>query len=502
MQYKSTRDPKLRFNASEVILKGISEEGGLFVPEHFPFIKEQFPAFAAMDYCDLAEAILKLYLTDYTDEEIHSCVTKAYAQSKFPDGVLQLNRLGKTSNYMLELWHGPTCAFKDMALQLLPQLLTTAIKKSGTNETCLILVATSGDTGKAALEGFRDVEGTEIVVFYPNNGVSKMQELQMVTQEGRNVYVCAVDGNFDDTQSGVKEIFTDAKIQTVLQEDHFRFSSANSINFGRLLPQVVYYFYSYFELYRSGAIKDLNTEVNIAVPTGNFGNILAAYYAYKMGLPVNRFICASNANRVLTDLLETGVYDCNRSFFTTDSPSMDILISSNFERLLFHLLQEDTVQLTEWMTTLRHKGRYELDIKTREKLQAKFWGGSCDDEETKAVIKDTYELNGYLCDTHTAVAVGVYEKYRRATSDQTITMIASTASPYKFANSVLDGLQGKGVKQDAFANIQALETISGTAAPAELKNLRSKTIRFHHTIQKDEMPAFIMDLINDIQEKD
>jgi len=441
--YKSTRDSSIRVESAAAIAKGISEEGGLFVPESIPSISmDELKSLAGMNYAQRAAFVFSKYLTDYTDAELRYCTESAYTTKAFDtENIAEIAHLFE-GTYMLELWHGPTCAFKDMALQILPYFLTTAVKKLNMDKKVVILVATSGDTGKAALEGFKDVPGTEIMVFYPVEGVSDMQKRQMVTQEGENVTVCAVKGNFDDCQSGVKKIFTDHTVLDALEKGGMTFSSANSINWGRLVPQIVYYVSSYVSLAESGEIAygDL---LNVVVPTGNFGNILAAYYAKMMGVPLGKLICASNINKVLTDFIRTGVYNRNRQFYPTTSPSMDILISSNLERLLYLLTGEDDAQIREWFTALAEKGTYEVTDAVKAKLTEQFYGGFCDDAETKATIAELYQKYGYTCDTHTAVAVKVYEDYRKETGDTTKTLIASTASPFKFSASVLDALGKK-----------------------------------------------------------
>lgn len=497
MKFKSTRNDKLFLNASEVIVKGISDEGGLFVPETFPSVKDRLEELSSLSYNELAKEIFSLYLTDFTEEEISNCVERAYGKNKF-DGnePVSIKHLAD-STYMAELWHGPTCAFKDVALQILPHFLTTSIAKTSDDKTAVILVATSGDTGKAALEGFKDVKGTEIIVFYPEDGVSNTQKAQMNTQEGGNVFVCAVKGNFDDTQTGVKKIFTNDDIKKSLEQNNMFFSSANSINFGRLLPQLVYYFYSYFDLYKQGVIKSCDEKINIDVPTGNFGNILAAFYSYKMGLPVNKFICASNSNNVLTDFINTGTYDKNRSFYTTASPSMDILVSSNLERLLYLFAGEDSEKLKGWMNDLNTTGKYTVDEETRRELKEKFYGGYCDDSQTQNVIKTTFDNYSYLSDTHTAVGISVYNDYKAETGDNTPTIIASTASPYKFVDSVLASFE-KVSTDDEFEKIKELEKLSGTSAPKQILELKDKKSRFDKVIDKDTMPEFVLEQIETI----
>ncbi|WP_099203939.1 threonine synthase [Scatolibacter rhodanostii] len=497
MFYKSTRNPALRLKASEAIAQGLSDEGGLFVPMNLPNVKANFADWVNLSYQELAEEIFGIFLDDFTQAEIHDCVSQAYTAEKFGGKTpVKIVPLGSKDDHkwILELWHGPTCAFKDMALQILPRFLTVAQSKSGDDKEAVILVATSGDTGKAALEGFKDVSSTSIVVFYPDGGVSQVQKKQMATQEGENVTVCAVKGNFDDTQTGVKLIFNNPEMKDFLEKKNCFFSSANSINWGRLLPQVVYYFYTYFELYRKGAISDMNQEVNIAVPTGNFGNILAAFYANQMGLPVKKFICASNANNVLTDFISTGVYNRNRDFYTTTSPSMDILVSSNLERLLYSLSGENSEKLTEWMDALRTAGNYTVDGHTFKEVSSKFYGGFCTDEETASIIKNTFETKDYLADTHTAVAIGVYDRYAEETGDSTPVIIASTASPYKFSESVLPAL-GNQENMDEFAKIKKLEEISGVAAPTQIKELEKLSERFNTVIDKENMPDFVCETV-------
>lgn len=494
MMYKSTRDPDIRLSAAQAIVQGISPEGGLFVPESMPNVSTQLSVWAELDYKSLAKEVFALFLSDFSAEEISDCVERAYTTEKFDDDepvkLVPLTEQGR-NRYLLELWHGPTCAFKDMALQILPQFLTKSLKKAAPGKKAVILTATSGDTGKAALEGFKDVPDTSVIVFYPQNGVSPMQKRQMVTQDGSNVTVCAIDGNFDDAQAAVKRIFTDDTLKAEMGSGDMLLSSANSINWGRLLPQIVYYFYSYFQLYRNGAIKSLDDKINIAVPTGNFGNILAAYYASCMGLPVNRFICASNTNCVLTDFILTGTYDRRREFFATNSPSMDILVSSNLERLLFALSDESCEAVAKYMRELSDTGVYSLDEKTIESLQKSFFGGTCNDVETLQTIKKVFTEEGYLCDTHTAVAVNVYDQYVQQTGDTaTPTVIASTASPYKFTSSVLSAVDSCKCA-DEFAAIAALERISKTKAPAQLFSLKDKPVRFSEVISKEQTEDFV-----------
>lgn len=493
MFYKSTRDSSIRVESAAAIAKGISEEGGLFVPESIPSISmDELKSLAGMNYAQRAAFVFSKYLTDYTDAELRYCTESAYTTKAFDtENIAEIAHLFE-GTYMLELWHGPTCAFKDMALQILPYFLTTAVKKLNMDKKVVILVATSGDTGKAALEGFKDVPGTEIMVFYPVEGVSDMQKRQMVTQEGENVTVCAVKGNFDDCQSGVKKIFTDHTVLDALEKGGMTFSSANSINWGRLVPQIVYYVSSYVSLAESGEIAygDL---LNVVVPTGNFGNILAAYYAKMMGVPLGKLICASNINKVLTDFIRTGVYNRNRQFYPTTSPSMDILISSNLERLLYLLTEEDDAQIREWFTALAEKGTYEVTDAVKAKLTEQFYGGFCDDAETKATIAELYQKYGYTCDTHTAVAVKVYEDYRKETGDTTKTLIASTASPFKFSASVLDALGKKPADgTDEYDMVELLHEVSSMEIPQSLAALKTKPRRFDGSIDKSEMQQFVL----------
>ena len=494
MYYKSTRDSSVNVTSAQAIAQGISVDGGLFVPSEIPSISmEDIKKLGGMDYRERAKFVFSKFLTDYTEAEIAYCVDGAYNTKSFDsDNIAEIAHLFD-GTYMLELWHGPTCAFKDMALQILPYLLTTATKKINIDKKVVILVATSGDTGKAALEGFKDVEGTSILVFYPDNGVSAMQKKQMTTQEGSNVGVCAIKGNFDDAQNGVKAIFTNDEIKNKLAENGFMFSSANSINWGRLSPQIVYYVSAYAQLLADGQI-DEGEKINIVVPTGNFGNILAGYYAKHMGVPVNKLICASNANNVLTDFLTTGVYDRNRQFHATISPSMDILISSNLERLLYLLCGENDAQIREWFGALAKTGRYEVSEDVKKALFDEFYAGCCDDEQTKATIKEYYEKFSYTCDTHTAVAVKVYEDYVKATGDKTKTVIASTASPYKFSGSVLSAI-GMDTGKDEFELVEQLAECSKLPVPDSLAALKTKKVRFDKVIDKSDMKNFVFETL-------
>ena len=484
MVYTSTRDKSLSVTSAEAITRGISAEGGLFVPCEIPAVSLDFIAsMKDMSYKERAKKVLGLYLTDFTAEEISAFVEGAYKDGKFSsDEVAPVVNLYDNVN-ILELWHGPTCAFKDMALQLLPHLLIGSSKKTLKDKEIVILVATSGDTGKAALEGFCDVDSTKILVFYPNDGVSPMQKRQMCTQEGKNVGVCAINGNFDDAQSGVKAIFTDEEIKKVFAENNLVFSSANSINWGRLVPQIVYYFSAYCDMLKQGKIA-LGDKINVVVPTGNFGNILAANYAMKMGLPLNKLICASNANNVLTDFITTGKYDKNRDFYATISPSMDILISSNLERLMYMLHGEDDAAVRELYASLKDNGTFEISADVLAKINEVYAAGCCDDEETKKTIHDVYEKYNYLSDTHTAVAIKVCEDYRRETGDMTPVIVASTASPYKFGASVLTALKGN-ADGDEFEMVTELEELTKVVAPSQLRGLKDKEVRFNNVCEKD-----------------
>lgn len=497
MLFTSTRDKSIRVESSTAIAHGISKDGGLFVPVEIPKITmDDISRLVNCSYIERAKEILSLYLTDFTEEEIEYCVNGAYAEGHFSDKkVAPLHTINDNAE-ILELWKGPTCAFKDMALQLLPYLLTVASSKSTPGKEIVILVATSGDTGKAALEGFKDVPNTRILVFYPNDGVSPMQKLQMTTQEGGNVGVCAIEGNFDDAQSGVKKIFTDKEVAEKLDEKGMMFSSANSINWGRLVPQIVYYVSAYCDMVEKGKVS-LGESINVVVPTGNFGNILAAYYAKEMGVPIKKLICASNSNDVLTDFLKTGIYNKNRDFYTTISPSMDILISSNLERLLFLLSGMDDEKIRQWMGELSADGKYQVSEDVFIKIKELFEAGSCDDEGTKATIKQVFESTNYLCDTHTAVAISVYDDYVSVTADMTPTVIASTANPFKFSASVLDAVRpGMSKGMDEFDVVLGLHVETGADCPAQLLNLKDKTPRFTRCCKKEEMESVVFDMLS------
>ncbi len=495
MFYNSTQDKNKSVLSAQAIAQGISQDGGLFVPESFPQLsKDELRSMLDMTYQDRAKLIISKYLTDFTADEIADCVDSAYTASKFgsdnPAPIASVDYNGAQLN-LLELWHGPTCAFKDMALQILPHFLTKSLAKVGGGKDAVILVATSGDTGKAALEGFKDVEHTKIIVFYPVDGVSAMQKHQMNTQEGENVYVCAIRGNFDDAQTAVKKIFTDPQTAEILDKNNMMFSSANSINWGRLLPQIVYYISAYCDMVNMGKVG-FGDKINITVPTGNFGNILAGYYAYEMGLPVNRFICASNSNNVLTDFINTGVYNKNRDFYTTVSPSMDILVSSNLERLLYALSGNDDKLTKGYMDALKSDGVYEVTPEIKEKIQAMFYGGFADEDATAKTIHDLFEQQGYLCDTHTAVAVSVCDAYIKATGDKTPVVIASTASPYKFSKAVLGALDKGDMPESEFDMVERLHEITKADVPAPLASLRGKKARFGDVTDKEDMQGVVL----------
>ncbi len=496
MKYNSTTDKNIVVSASQAIAQGISKDGGLFVPQEIPqYTLSDIENLTKLDYIGRAKKILSDYLDDFTEAEIDECVTKAYAAEKFGSNdpaPISYQKFGDIDINVLELWHGPTSAFKDMALQILPHLLTKSLAKTSPDKEAVILVATSGDTGKAALEGFKDVKGTKIMVFYPVDGVSPMQKRQMTTQEGENVNVCAIRGNFDDAQTGVKKIFTDRDLVSKLEENNYIFSSANSINWGRLLPQIVYYFSAYAQLVNDGKIS-LGDKINVVVPTGNFGNILASYYAFRMGLPINKFICASNSNNVLTDFIASGNYDKNRSFFATISPSMDILVSSNLERFLYHMTDGNDEKVKEWMTALKTTGKYSVDDEIREKIGSLFAGGFCSDEKTETIIGEFFNKYGYLCDTHTAVAVSVYKEYVEKTGDRTPVILDSTASPYKFSGSVLRAVVGEEeIPDDEFEMVELLNRKTNAPVPAPLAALKDKETRFTSVVDADEMPEFVL----------
>lgn len=485
--YKSTRSDSQPVTASRAILKGLADDGGLFVPMQIPALDVSLEQLATMSYQQVAYEVMKLYLTDFTREELEACITKAYDSKFDTEAIAPLTEAGDA--YYLELYHGATIAFKDMALSILPHLLTTSAKKNHVHNEIVILTATSGDTGKAALAGFADVEGTRIVVFYPKNGVSPIQEKQMVTQKGKNTHVVGIHGNFDDAQTGVKNIFGDSAFAKELDAAGFQFSSANSINIGRLVPQIVYYVYSYAMLLGQERIKN-GEKINVVVPTGNFGNILAAYYAKNMGVPINKLICASNDNKVLFDFFSTGKYDRNREFILTSSPSMDILISSNLERLIYRICGDDAQKNAALMNALKEKGEYEITPEMREKL-TDFVGGYASEEECFAMIKALYDEFGYVIDTHTAVAAAAYKKYRKETSDQTKTIIASTASPYKFTRSVMKAIDRKYDSMEDFALVDELSKLSNTSVPKAIEEIRTAPVLHDTVCEKDEMKEVV-----------
>lgn len=490
MNYQSTRDNTISVSSAEAIKTGLSHEGGLFVPEEFPKISESdLVELSSVSYRERAYFVLKQFLTDFSDEELLACIDHAYGNETFENDLVSPLRKLDDHTHIMELWHGPTCAFKDVALQILPHFLTTALKKTNEEKEAVILVATSGDTGKAALEGFCDVKGTSIIVFFPKDGVSQIQRLQMVTQKGENVLVSGVNGNFDDAQSGVKRIFTDADLAKTLDKKGYFLSSANSINWGRLVPQIVYYISAYCDLLKQDEIK-VGDSINVVVPTGNFGNILAAYFAREMGVPIKKLICASNKNRVLTDFIETGVYQKNRPFYLTTSPSMDILISSNLERLLYLLSGRDAEKTGEYMAKLNAEGSYRVDSALLEKIQELFCAGSCDDEMAAEEIRATYKEAQYVCDPHTAVGKRVYREYCTNTGDCTPTVIASTASPFKFAGSVLDAL-GVEKATEEFEQLEQLSKVSGLRIPDSLAELKTQKVRFSDFCEKDSLRTLV-----------
>lgn len=490
IRYESTRGSKDYKTAAQAVIQGIAEDKGLYVPHEVPKLPMAAEDMIGMPYKQVAYEIIKTFFDDYTDEEMRYCTDGAY-DSKFEEKeIVPVTKAGGA--YFLELYHGKTAAFKDMALSILPYLLTTATKKENEDKKICILTATSGDTGKAALEGFADVPGTEIIVFFPNKGVSEVQERQMVTQEGKNTHVFAIEGNFDDAQTGVKKIFNDADFALKLAELKCKLSSANSINIGRLVPQVAYYVWGYVKLLERKVVK-AGEPVNICVPTGNFGNILAAYYAGEMGIPVNRFICASNKNRVLTDFFDTGIYSTKREFYLTNSPSMDILISSNLERLLYHLAGNDGNEICSLMESLEREQQYEVSPKIRQGMK-KFWGGTATVEETNATIGEMYREEKYLIDTHTAVGYKVYRDYVEATGDETPTLIASTASAYKFAESVAKSI-GLPEEENGFRYIESVAEKTGVRVPKALRNLDIRKIRHKGVIEISDMMSAVEDSV-------
>ena len=495
MVYTGTRTPSTHtVSAAEAIKEGLSPDGGLYMPMELPVLTlAEIEVLLTKSYAARAAYILGKYLTDYSTEELREDCSGAYAEARFPGGAAPVRRLDDET-YMLELWHGPTAAFKDMALQIMPRLLSRALVKTGEKRTALILVATSGDTGKAALEGYRDIPGTKIQVFYPVDGVSEVQKLQMMTQEGKNVSVAAIRGNFDDAQSGVKRIFADEDTKSALNEHGVFLSSANSINWGRLAPQIVYYVSAYCDMVRNGAIQ-LGELIDVCVPTGNFGNIFAAYLAKRMGLPIDRLICASNTNNVLTEFLTTGVYDRNRDFVLTTSPSMDILISSNLERLLYAFSGEDDKLVADYMAQLNASGRYEVNDAIKAQIHDQFAAGFTSEEETEETIGKMWREKNYLIDTHSAVAFHVLEQYRKETGDNTVAVVASTASPFKFGDAVLKAIGVDDVKSGV-ALLDQLAEVSGIPAPAPLAALKTKTPRFDQCVEKENMEQAVLGFLS------
>ena len=476
--YHSTRNSEETATASEAILKGLTSDGGLFVPDSIPKLNVSLEDLTQMSYQEIAYAVMKEFLTDFTEEELKTCINNAY-DSKFDTEEIAVTKKVDGA-YYLELFHGATIAFKDMALSILPHLLVTSARKNNVKNEIVILTATSGDTGKAALAGFADVPGTKIIVFYPKSGVSPIQEKQMVTQKGDNTYVIGIKGNFDDAQTGVKKMFSNKELAKVMNDNGFQFSSANSINIGRLVPQVVYYVKAYADLLKQGALK-AGEPMNVVVPTGNFGNILASYYAKQMGIPIGKFVCASNKNKVLFDFFETGKYDRNREFYVTTSPSMDILISSNLERMIYRIAGNDAKQCAKFMAALTKDGEYVITDAMKAEL-SEFFGAFGSEEETAVKIKEVYDKEGYVMDTHTAVAAVAYDKYKAATGDdKTPTVIASTASPYKFTRSVMDAIDPAYDAEDDYELVDELNKVSKTAIPKAIEEIRTAPV-LHDTV--------------------
>ena len=485
--YSSTRDSRKKVTASQAILKGLSDDGGLFVPDHIPVLEKSMQELTGLSYQEVAYEVMKLYLTDFTEEELKSCISRAY-DSKFDTAeIAPITEAEGT--YYLELFHGSTIAFKDMALSILPHLMITSAKKNHAENKIVILTATSGDTGKAALAGFAGVEGTKIIVFYPKNGVSPIQEKQMITQKGDNTFVVGIHGNFDDAQNGVKALFNDRELAGEMADAGLQFSSANSINIGRLVPQVVYYVYAYTRLLEKGTIQD-GERINVVVPTGNFGNILAAYYAKNMGVPIGRLICASNENKVLYDFFATGKYDRNRDFKLTSSPSMDILISSNLERLIYLISGNDAAKNADLMNALSQSGSYEITEQMKAQL-TDFYGNYADEQETAERIKEMFDHTGYVLDPHTAVASAVYKKYVADTKDTAVTVIASTASPYKFTRNVMNAIDSKYDDMSDFELVDELSKIGSVVVPKAIEEIRTAGIIHDNVCDKTEMKAIV-----------
>mgnify|MGYP005767167091 FL=1 len=485
--YRSTRGNAETVTASQAILKGLADDGGLFVPERIPALDVDMDTLAGMTYQEVAYEVMSRFLTDFTKEELQNCIARAYDEKFDTDEIAPLHQADGA--YFLELFHGATIAFKDMALSILPHLMTTAARKNQVHNDIVILTATSGDTGKGALAGFADVPGTRIIVFYPKDGVSPIQEKQMVTQKGENTFVVAIRGNFDDAQTGVKKMFSDEELSRKLDQAGYQFSSANSINIGRLVPQVVYYVYAYATLYKQGKIGR-DEKINVTVPTGNFGNILAAYYAKQMGLPIDMLLCASNENKVLYDFFKSGTYDRNREFILTSSPSMDILISSNLERLIYHLTGDDADQNRAFMESLSREGRYAITPEMKEQL-SDFYGNYASEEETAAVIADIYRKDGYVIDTHTAVAADVYRKYRKERDNGRKTVIASTASPFKFTRSVMKAIDSGCDDLTDFQLVDRLSELSQVKVPKAIEEIRTAAVLHDTVVEKDGMKGIV-----------
>ncbi len=499
MKYISTRGYETKFTAEEAIIKGIAPDGGLFVPESIPLLTDDdIEQMKTMSFPEISARVLSKYLDNFTESELLSYTREAYSEEKWGENPVPLVQLNSYNDreYILELWHGPTCAFKDVALQLLPHLMTASLRKTGEDKKICILTATSGDTGKAALEGFKDLPGTEIIVFYPTGGVSEAQKLQMITTTGDNTHVIAVNGCFDDAQTGVKKIFSDKAFNDELLEGGIKLSSANSINWGRLAPQIAYYVYSYVELLRTEKIAK-GEPINIVVPTGNFGNILAAWFAKNMGIPVHKLICASNRNKVLCDFFSSGKYDRNREFYKTTSPSMDILISSNLERLLFEITDHNAKQVKEWMEKLNTDGVYKVDEKTLKKMQMLFVGGFADETGVAKTILDVYDRTDNVVDTHTAVGFNIYNRYHQRSSDETKTVFASTASPFKFSTSVMDAIRGEGFSEGKSVEevIKGLSDESGLEIPEQIKDLSKKPVLHKDVIDKEQMEEKVRSIL-------
>ena len=489
--YSSTRNANEKVTASQAILKGLADDGGLFVPSEIPALDVSLKELAGMTYQQTAYEVMKLFFTDFTEEELKHCINSAYDAKFDTEEIAPL--VEAQGAYYLELFHGSTIAFKDMALSILPHLLITSARKNEVKNDIVILTATSGDTGKAALAGFADVKGTKIVVFYPKNGVSPIQEKQMVTQKGDNTYVVGIKGNFDQAQTGVKQMFNDADFAKLMDDNGYQFSSANSINIGRLVPQIVYYVYAYAKLLKEGVIAD-GEKINVVVPTGNFGNILAAFYAKNMGLPIAKLICASNENKVLYDFFETGAYDRNREFMLTSSPSMDILISSNLERLIYRIAGNDAEKNADFMKALANTGVYEITAEMKAEL-ADFAGGYATEAQTADTIKALYEKTGYVIDTHTAVAASVYEQYKAKSSDNTKTVIASTASPFKFTRSVMQAIDEKYDAMSDFELVDELSKLANVTVPQAIEDIRSAAVLHDRVCEVEEMPCVVKEFL-------